>query len=86
EETVINTLLTQIGWRSRIQAVITIDELVTWYDKAFKGTFSNILGKRIISTLANEIKTEFPSVGSNDFQKFKKESGYSKLRSEYWEL
>ncbi|MCI5114433.1 MAG: HaeII family restriction endonuclease [Candidatus Electrothrix sp. AW1] len=67
EETVINTLLTQIGWRSRIQAVITIDELVTWYDKALKGTFLNILGKRIISTLANEIKTEFPSVGSNDF-------------------
>lgn len=86
EETVINTLLTQIGWRSRIQAVITIDELVTWYDKALKGTFSKILGKRIISTLANEIKTEFPSVGSNDFQKFKQERGYDEIRSEYWKL
>jgi hypothetical protein len=79
EEAVINTLLTQIGWRSRIQAVITINELVSWYEKALKGQFSNILGERIISTLADEIKSEFPSVGSNDFQEFKKQRGYSNL-------
>jgi type II restriction enzyme len=84
EETVINTLLTQIGWRSRIQAVITINELVSWYEKALKGQFSTILGARIISTLANEIKAEFPSVGSNDFQEFKKQRGYHKLKSNYW--
>lgn len=86
EETVINTLLTQIGWRSRIQAVITINELVLWYDKALNGQFSNILGERIISTLASEIKVEFPSVGSNDFQEFKKQRGYHQLQSNYWEI
>lgn len=84
EEAVINTLLTQIGWRSRIQAVITINELVSWYEKALKGQFSNILGERIISTLANEIKAEFPSVGSNDFQEFKKQRGYHKVKNKYW--
>ena len=84
EETFINTLLTQIGWRSRIQAVITINELISWYEKALKGHFSNILGERIISILANEIKAEFPSVGSNDFQEFKKQRGYHKLKSDYW--
>ncbi len=86
EETVINTLLTQIGWRSRIQAVITINELVSWYEKALKGRFSNILGERIISTLSNEIKAEFPSVGSNDFQEFKKLRGYHELKSNYWRI
>jgi type II restriction enzyme len=84
EEKVINTLLTQIGWRSRIQAVITINELFSWYEKALKGEFSNILGEKIISTLAKEIKTEFPSVGSNDFQEFKKQRGYDRLNSDYW--
>ncbi len=84
EEAIISALLTQIGWRSRIQAVITINELVLWYEKALKGQFSAILGERIISTLANEIKAEFPSVGSHDFQKFKKQRGYHQLKSNYW--
>ena len=82
EENVINSLLTQIGWRSRIQAVVTIDELIIWYDKALKGKYSNILGKRIIATLSNEIKTEFPSVG----QEFKKARGYNNLSSKYWSI
>ncbi len=86
EETVIKTLLTQIGWRSRIQAVITINELVSWYEKALKGQFSDLLGERILSTLAKEIKAEFPSVGSNDFQEFKKQRGYHTLKSSYWSI
>jgi len=77
-------LLTQIGWRSRIQAVITIDELVSWYEKALTGTYSEELGERIISTLSDEIKNEFPSVGNNDFQQFKNDRGYNNLSSEYW--
>ncbi len=84
EESIINSLLTQIGWRSRIQAIITIDELVEWYEKALKGKYSNILGERIISTLSTEIKTEFPSVGNDDFQKFKEQRDYQKMSSEYW--
>lgn len=86
EQHIINALLTQIGWRSRIQAIITIDELVSWYEKALKGQYANILGEKIITTLANEIKTEFPSVGNNDFQLFKKQRGYHALRSHYWKL
>jgi type II restriction enzyme len=86
EENIINSLLTQIGWRSRIQAVITIDELVCWYEKALTGTYSSELGEKIISTLSDEIKNEFPSVGSNDFQEFKKIRLYNELSSEYWNI
>jgi type II restriction enzyme len=86
EEQVINSLLTQIGWRSRIQAVITIDELAIWYKKALQGKYSKLLGEKIISTLENEIKTEFPSVGSTDFQAFKKKRGYHKLSNDYWKI
>jgi type II restriction enzyme len=84
EENIINSLLTQIGWRSRIQAVITVDELVSWYEKALTGTYSDELGEKIISTLSDEIKNEFPSVGNNDFQVFKNNRGYNNLSSEYW--
>lgn len=86
DEKAIRSLLTQIGWRSRIQAVITIDELIIWYEKALKGKYSNILGERIISTLSGEIKNEFPSVGSDDFQKFKEIRGYDKLSNVYWNI
>ena len=86
EENIINSLLTQIGWRSRIQAVITIDELVSWYEKALTGTYSSELGEKIISTLSDEIKNEFPSVGSNDFQEFKSRRLYNELSSEYWNI
>ncbi len=86
EERVINSLLTQIGWRSRIQAVITIDELACWYDKALKGKYSDILGERIITMLSDEIKNEFQSVGNDDFQIFKDERGYSKLENDFWDI
>lgn len=86
EENIINSLLTQIGWRSRIQAVITIDELACWYEKALTGTYSSELGEQIISTLSDEIKNEFPSVGSNDFQEFKNRRLYNELNSEYWNI
>jgi type II restriction enzyme len=86
EEATINSLLNQIGWQSRIQSIITIDELVEWYNKALTGQFSDLLGKKIINTLSQEIKTEFPSVGNDDFQLFKKNRGYNSLKNKYWKI
>lgn len=86
EKNIINSLLTQIGWRSKIQAIITVDDLEHWYEKALRGVYSHEMGERIISMLSNEIKKEFPSVGNNDFQAFKDSRGYSSLSSRYWGL
>lgn len=86
EKKVIHSLLSQIGWRSRIQSIITINDLVYWYEKALRGDYSDILGENILLTLAQEIKAEFPSVGNNSFQEFKKERNYHKLQSDYWNL
>lgn len=79
EKKIITSLLSQIGWRSRIQSIITIDELATWYQKALTGKYANLLGDQVIATLINEIKIEFPSVGDSYFQKFKAERGYNKI-------
>lgn len=86
EKNIINSLLTQIGWRSRIQSVITVDELVIWYKKALTGVYSDELGEKIISTLSDEIKNEFPSVENNDFQEFKNSRGYNNLSNLYWNI
>ena len=40
EKDIILSLLTQIGWRGRIQSIITESALVNWYKKALQGKFS----------------------------------------------
>lgn len=57
------SLLTQMGWKSRIQSVITEEELVVWYEKACRGKHSEVLGKKLMGTLVEEMEKEFPSTG-----------------------
>ena len=76
EKKVILSLLTQIGWKSRIQGIITEAELVNWYEKALRGNFSEALGKKIINTVLQQIHKEFPST-NNAFMPFWNSRGYS---------
>ena len=62
EKDVIVSLLTQIGWRSHIQSIVTEDNLVEWYEKALRGPYRQILGNNLLGRLAEEIAEEFPSV------------------------
>ena len=86
EEAMIKSLLNQLGWQERIQSIITIDELSDWYQKALTGQYSGVLGEKVIDTLSQEIKAEFPSVGNNEFQEFKRSRGYHLLNSSDWNL
>lgn len=76
EKNVILSLLTQIGWKSRIQGIVTESELIKWYEKALRGIFSDILGKKIINTILQQIQKEFPST-DNVFIPFWNSRGYS---------
>ncbi|MBQ3447016.1 MAG: HaeII family restriction endonuclease [Synergistaceae bacterium] len=58
---IILSLLTQIGWRSHIQSIITEDELVSWYGKALRGKYSDMTGEKLLSYLRSEIANEFPA-------------------------
>ena len=62
EKAVILSLLNQIGWKSRIQSVITENELFAWYEKALRGKYGDVMGDRLLNTLIEEIAEEFPSV------------------------
>jgi type II restriction enzyme len=86
EQKVIESLLNQIGWKARIQSIITIDELISWYEKALRGTYSSTLGDRILFALSEEIKSEFPSVGRDDFQVFKQKRGYDIIQNGFWDI
>lgn len=62
EMDVIISLLSQIGWRSHIQSVVTESDLISWYEKALRGCYSDVLGDKLLYCLAQEIADEFPSV------------------------
>ncbi len=62
EKGVIVSLLTQIGWKSRIQGVVTESDLVQWYEVALRGKNSNMLGDRLLDRLRRELYQEFPSI------------------------
>ena len=80
EKDVLVSVLKQFGSASRIQSVITEDELEEWYEKALRGQSSELIGDKILQKLANEIKVKFPSTTS-EFDEFFKERGYNHLSS-----
>ena len=78
EKDVLVSVLKQFGSASRIQSVITEDELEKWYEKALRGQSSELISDKILQKLANEIKVECPSTTS-EFDDFFKERGYDHL-------
>lgn len=61
ERDVIISLLTQIGWRSHIQSIVTENNLVDWYEKALRGEYAAIIGDKLLQRLRESIIEEFPS-------------------------
>lgn len=62
EKGIILSLLNQIGWRSRIQSIVTESDLVNWYNKALRGKFANELGNVLLEKMRSELANEFPSI------------------------
>jgi type II restriction enzyme len=70
EKKVILSLLNQIGWRARIQSVITESDLTLWYEKALRGRFSALLGEKTLEYMRREIALEFPATNAEEFNEF----------------
>ena len=82
EQKIILSLLNQIGWKSKIQSIITEKNLIDWYEKALRGKFSKIIGDKLIENLCIEIAEEFPSV--IDLPEILKSRHYEKIFNDFW--
>lgn len=80
----ITSLLNQMGWKARIQSIITEDELVVWYEKALRGKFGHLIGNKLLRTMLEEMKVEFPAADSKAIKDFMSEREYSKLKDTLW--
>lgn len=81
---VIQSLLNQIGWHSRIPAIITLEELSIWYHRALRGKYANILGDFLLDNIKEQIQEEFPSLAGSDFQDFLKKRGCFNIHHLNW--
>lgn len=82
EKRVILSLLTQIGWRSRIQSIVTENDLVRWYDMALRGKYSDILGDKLLAKMRREFASEFPSIDNTP--EIIRLRGYSSISHPDW--
>ena len=87
EEKLIVSLLNQIGWKSKIQSIVTESDLKKWYEKALRGKFANETGDLLLSKLKNEIQVEFPATNSVEFADFQRQRNYDKVKLKgLWKL
>ncbi len=82
EKNVIVSLLTQIGWTSHIQSVVTENNLIDWYEKALRGKYSDLIGDKLLSCLRKEIEKEFPS--TDCIPDILKNRDYDKISDSFW--
>ncbi len=75
---VISTVAKQIGWGRRVRGIVRESELVEWYDRCLRGTFSKQLAKPLLKQLAEGFKSEFPQ--TSGVTAFLAERGYSQMR------
>lgn len=84
EEKVIVSILNQMGWKSKIQSIITESHLLEWYEKALRGRFADSIGEKVLKNLMDEIQVEFPTTDTKEFLKFVTNRGYDKLKDVSW--
>lgn len=84
EQKIIVSLLNQMGWKSKIQSIVTESDLLKWYEKALRGKFSEVIGDNVLQKLADEIQVEFPTTDKKEFLQFMQKRGYDKLVSKDW--
>lgn len=84
EKSLIISLLNQIGWKSRIQSIITEVDIENWYEKALRGKFGEKLSSKVLATLKQQIIVEFPVSNNLDFTKFYESRNYHLLTDELW--
>ncbi|MDR0618408.1 MAG: HaeII family restriction endonuclease [Bacteroidales bacterium] len=84
EEKIIVSLLNQTGWKSKIQTIVTENDLLNWYEKALRGKYSKELGENVLQNLIDEISIEFPATDITEFSKFLKQRKYDNLDDILW--
>ena len=86
EQKIIISILNQMGWKSKIQSIVTETDLLIWYEKALRGKFAKTIGDKVLRKITDEIKVEFPATDNIEFMKFINKRGYDRLADKNWTI
>lgn len=86
DEKIVKNILNQLGLKNKIQAIITEKYLSDWYEKALRGKFSDSLGSKLLGTIRNELKAEFPTSDQTDFMNFFNDRKYNEINNKEWTI
>lgn len=84
EQKVIVSILNQLGWKAKIQSIITEKDLIIWYERALRGKFGDVVGEKVLNNLKQEIQVEFPATEGDGLLDFMTERGYVGLADNIW--
>lgn len=79
EAETIKKVTTQLPFSDKIQGIITLSDLESWYKLCLSDKYKSRLGERLLKILAAEFKNEFPV--STEIGPFLKERGYDKIKA-----
>ena len=82
EKDIIVSLLTQIGWRGKIQSIVTENDLICWYEKALRGKYADMLGDTLLKKMRMELSKEFPSI--YEIPEIIRKRHYELINDTYW--
>lgn len=74
EQETITSLINQIGWKSKIKGIVTLDDLSSWYKICLESKDNQELGIKVINMIKTQMSLEFPS--TYELDSFMTERGY----------
>lgn len=77
------SLVNQLGWKSRVQSVVTEEDLCLWYERALHGKFGELLGESLLHILKKELSSEFPAA-NGELHSFILERAYDNFNDIFW--
>ncbi|MDR1290039.1 MAG: HaeII family restriction endonuclease [Planctomycetaceae bacterium] len=72
----IQSVIIQMGLADKLRGIITKTDLVNWYVKCFQPQYCDTLGRKVLDSIIEEIKLEFPLSVSESFDAFFAERNY----------
>ena len=84
EASIIETVISQIGWGKRVRGIIKESELIEWYELCLRGKFSATLSPILIKLLIESFEAEFPE--ASEISEFYLERNYPEIKpSQLWQ-
>jgi type II restriction enzyme len=73
----IQSVIIQMGLTDKLRGIITKQDLDNWYIKCFQSQYHNTLGRKVLDSIIEEMKLEFPLSISESFNTFFAKRSYS---------